>query len=488
MVWVQRYLGPDAADDKSEFLRTVLKLQHRQSGKVLKPDHRESTIVAPHGAGVGWNDMDKEQVLNLMKGANFYGLSREGPRAIMRDGDPVAFEVTLKVGEELEEKLGDVSTKKVLLQKIETVLERETAILTGLFKNRETAGAVYYPLQESTSCLEPDELDETTKLLKEIGSEMAKVPDVIEADVGEAAKVLADAFFENKEVALGFCLGLPVMAFKRPVQLGKEIVDVKIGNAIEEALRQEGNVLEKLKNFSDTGWVVVPLDMKRMDVSVDESGIPSYAVFRGNQAERMENVHLFDGVHCTLDSKKKEFSILQLMFTDLKYLEGPPNRYAKDVVAARYNVFISRDDWSKLDLSDDSASPDVRKTPLPFFSTSLSCPLISRDTAEIIVMSSEISSPREKWISCYKDIENINRYPVVFFPSLINKVIKIGDVRYKITEPKGEEIFTLVSETENNITIRRAYYTVGRYHFRTFIFNDGAEENSKGFAFSNRIH
>eukprot|EP00922_Rhytidocystis_sp_ex-Travisia-forbesii_P043704 GHVS01065200.1.p2 GENE.GHVS01065200.1~~GHVS01065200.1.p2 ORF type:complete len:110 (+),score=10.57 GHVS01065200.1:227-556(+) len=107
--------------------------------------------------------------------------------------------------------------------------------------------------------------------------------------------------------------------------------------------------------------------MKRMDVSVDESGIPSYAVFRGNQAERMENVHLFDGVHCTLDSKKKEFSILQLMFTDLKYLEGPPNRYAKDVVAARYNVFISRDDWSKLDLSDDSASPDVRKTPLPFF-------------------------------------------------------------------------------------------------------------------------
>eukprot|EP00922_Rhytidocystis_sp_ex-Travisia-forbesii_P043715 GHVS01065212.1.p1 GENE.GHVS01065212.1~~GHVS01065212.1.p1 ORF type:complete len:295 (+),score=12.93 GHVS01065212.1:23-907(+) len=245
----------------------------------------------------------------------------------------------------------------------------------------------------------------------------------------------------------------------------------------------------KSLKFSFMGWVMVPLDTRRVDVSVDKSGFPSYVVFRGNVPVPSDLSDSVDGLHCTLDSKEGEIkSVRKLKGKDLQFLEGPPNEYAKDIVAAGGNVsriFVDVTSDERMEtLRDDSATPEAWKTPVPFFwfnREDRSGALISRDADQIIVMNGKMSS-RKEWISSYKAVGKIDLYSVAAFHSMIGGLVTISDAVYEIKRPADEGIFTLVSECQYDITIMRAYYTTGRNHSMTFVFNDGAENHSKGFA------
>eukprot|EP00922_Rhytidocystis_sp_ex-Travisia-forbesii_P059433 GHVS01088137.1.p1 GENE.GHVS01088137.1~~GHVS01088137.1.p1 ORF type:complete len:525 (+),score=54.33 GHVS01088137.1:138-1712(+) len=484
-----RSLTSGNTEENEKFIRMALKLDDRPN--MGKPTYAS----APR-----WKDMDIEQVSDVMKGANFYGFSRRGPVAIARDGAPVAFEVTMRDGDTiLENKIGKVLANEYLLQQIATATKRAEDIVSGLHANREAALTVC-PRQQTLSFFPQNELSETAKLLREIGDEMANIQSPESADVAKAAQLVVDAYYKQKDVNFGVCLGLPVMAFK----IGRNRTDAdKFGDSIKKAFNTNGNYADKFFNLLESEWTMVPLDTKEIDVSVDEDGKPSYVVFRAIQPSDGKLNYTYEGVHCTLHSTKNEFSILKLKVKDLQMIDGPPNKYAKYIVAAMDNPIVGMTDLQKTkDLSRYNPDmPDAWKNPLPFFWSSCCLegtgPSISRDAAQTIVMNSKVSSTREAWMDVYEGVTQIDRYPFVLFQSLIDKNVNIWYADYTVMKPKGEGIFTLVKDPANpddditDITITRAYYTTGRHHScsdRTsllrpmfFIFNDGGERRSKGF-------
>eukprot|EP00922_Rhytidocystis_sp_ex-Travisia-forbesii_P043703 GHVS01065199.1.p1 GENE.GHVS01065199.1~~GHVS01065199.1.p1 ORF type:complete len:268 (+),score=6.43 GHVS01065199.1:3-806(+) len=256
--------------------------------------------------------------------------------------------------------------------------------------------------------------------------------------------------------------------------------------------------------FSNTGWVVVPLDTKRIDVSVDTDGTPSFVLLRGIESTCHTLLSVLGGVHLTVNSENGDFtfkSILKLMGKDLEMLQGPPNEYAKDIVAARDNVniggLVAREHNSKL---RGVETPAEWKKPLPFFYTdtnSLSAtPWIWRDAAKRIVFHAGMTVDQKRCRDLLPErVTEIDDNSIVFFESLIGQVVKIGDVKYTVTRPKDKGIFTLVknqnglspvigndSSPEDCIKITRAYRTSRNEYAVAFIFNEGVEETSRGFA------
>eukprot|EP00922_Rhytidocystis_sp_ex-Travisia-forbesii_P044608 GHVS01066525.1.p1 GENE.GHVS01066525.1~~GHVS01066525.1.p1 ORF type:complete len:278 (+),score=39.51 GHVS01066525.1:43-876(+) len=218
-----RYLGSDIHTN-NEFLSKALNLKVRR----LDIEKVEEPL---------WNGMEEHEVLNLMNGAKVYGLSSHGPRRITRDGKPVAFEETFEGGDTaaFKKKMQEGSTVDVGV--LDRALSKVIEILNDLKESRVKALS-FCPNQELESSLKEPEIVIAHDLLSQASNMMGTIEGPESADGSLARNALAKAFKTRTAVSLGFCLGLPVMAFKRE---GKENGHATIEADIKDALDHDGN-------------------------------------------------------------------------------------------------------------------------------------------------------------------------------------------------------------------------------------------------------
>eukprot|EP00922_Rhytidocystis_sp_ex-Travisia-forbesii_P060436 GHVS01089580.1.p1 GENE.GHVS01089580.1~~GHVS01089580.1.p1 ORF type:complete len:236 (-),score=27.21 GHVS01089580.1:423-1130(-) len=188
-----------------EFLRNVLSLFPR--GLLLDD---EKTL---------WEDMSPAEVSKLVKGANVYGFSRDGPRVIEKGGKLLTLEVTLVDGDtNLQDKIDKGSTNKKAAEEIEDRirlaeedienLRRGLSNLKSLLKEANAVSA-----EEPTRVVPVSELANGVHVsaMREMGAAMTfrKVE-----EVGDVTSKLASVFSANAEFTLGYCYGIPMMAFR----------------------------------------------------------------------------------------------------------------------------------------------------------------------------------------------------------------------------------------------------------------------------------
>eukprot|EP00922_Rhytidocystis_sp_ex-Travisia-forbesii_P049659 GHVS01073911.1.p1 GENE.GHVS01073911.1~~GHVS01073911.1.p1 ORF type:complete len:277 (-),score=17.37 GHVS01073911.1:169-999(-) len=267
-------------------------------------------------------------------------------------------------------------------------------------------------------------------------------------------------------------------------------------------------------------WVIVPLDTESIDVSVDEDGTTFSVVLRGvdgtkGPIERRHNRKTnwdsrvstsllprvltspsgFNGVYFTA-ANGAITSIIELEQKDMRFVVGPPNEYIKDIVAARDNLISAGVYLIDLLVSVDAITAEGREAAptewtkeRPFSYLHIPDPsskglLISRRSDMTTIIQGDRDISLEELLPLHKTIlHDIDSYAMVVFEALIDKSVLIRGRRYTVTMPQdNEEGIFILKSTLANIIIKRAYYTQGTHRTMAFIFNDGEEANSKGFA------
>eukprot|EP00922_Rhytidocystis_sp_ex-Travisia-forbesii_P060439 GHVS01089583.1.p1 GENE.GHVS01089583.1~~GHVS01089583.1.p1 ORF type:complete len:236 (-),score=21.78 GHVS01089583.1:423-1130(-) len=196
-----RHLGIESEEFLADFLKLKIRFLELDDEKEL------------------WADMDPEEVSNLVRGAHVYGFSNDRPRVIERSWNRSILEVTLGVGDtNLQDKIDKGSTNKKAAEEIEVRirlveedimnLRRGLSNLKSLLKEANAVSA-----EEPTRVVPVSELANGVHVsaMREMGAAMTfrKVE-----EVGDVTSKLASVFSANAEFTLGYCYGIPMMAFR----------------------------------------------------------------------------------------------------------------------------------------------------------------------------------------------------------------------------------------------------------------------------------